>query len=232
MATAPHLLVVEDDPDIRELIVHHLITESYRISEAANGEEAWKKIAALPPDLVVLDLMLPGISGLEVCRLMKRNVKTENCAILMLTALGSEEDIVRGLNLGADDYITKPFSPKVLLARIAALLRRRKTTPDQQVGDELVLGDMILSTRRREVFIGGDPARLTYTEFQILEFLARREGWVYTRGQIIDCIRGDDYPVTERSVDFQIVGLRKKLGSMGSWLKTVRGVGYTFKKPE
>lgn len=228
----PSIVVVEDDPDIRDLILHHLTTNSYRAREAGTGEEAWKIITVSPPDLVLLDLMLPGMSGLEVCRLMKRNAETENCAILMLTALGSEEDIVRGLDMGADDYLVKPFSPKVLLARIAALLRRRRPPSDQADGKTLVLGDLKLSVPRREVFIAGESVKLTYTEFQILEFLVRRAGWVFTRGQIIDRIRGRDYPVTERSIDFQIVGLRKKLGPMHSWLKTVRGVGYTFKKPE
>ncbi len=227
-----HILVVEDDPDIRSLVVHHLTVRQYRVDEAETGEQAWKIMIANPPALVILDLMLPRMSGLDVCRLMKRNSQTESIAILMLTALGREEDIVRGLELGADDYLTKPFSPRILLARISALLRRKPALEQHPGEGLLVIGDLTLSSQRREVFVVGKPVDLTYTEFQILEFLARRIGWVYTRSQIIDAIRGSDYPVTDRSVDFQIVGLRKKLGLMGRWLKTVRGVGYTFKEPE
>ena len=231
MSTKATILVVEDEPDIRSLIVHHLDTKGYRVQEAGTGEEAWKKISGDPPDLVVLDLMLPKMSGLDICKLMKRDEKLASVAILMLTALGSEADIVRGLEMGADDYLPKPFSPKVLLARIGAILRR-KLTPGTAPEDKLVIADLTLSSKRREVFIKGEQVALTYTEFQILEFLARRKGWVFTRSQIIDEIRGSDYPVTDRSVDFQVVGLRKKLGSMGPWLKTVRGVGYTFKEPK
>jgi two-component system, OmpR family, alkaline phosphatase synthesis response regulator PhoP len=178
---------------------------------------------------VVLDLMLPGVDGLDVCRALKADAKTAHVPIVMLTAKGEEADIVTGLELGADDYMTKPFSPRVLLARIRSVLR--KTSRAEGDDHEVVqVHDLVINPGRREVLYKGKGIDLTYTEFGILHLLARRPGWVFTRYQIIDGVRGEDYAVTDRSVDVQIAGLRKKLGSAGKYIETVRGVGYRFKE--
>jgi two-component system phosphate regulon response regulator PhoB len=178
---------------------------------------------------MVLDLMLPGIDGLEVTRRMKAEEDRRGIPIIMLSAKGEEADIVTGLELGADDYVTKPFSPRILLARIKAVIRRQSQKETSEEG-VLRIDELMIHPGRREVKIAGRAVDLTFTEFQVLSFLARRPGWVFTRSQIVDAVRGDDYPVTDRSVDVQIVGLRKKLGDYGSHIQTVRGVGYRFKE--
>jgi two-component system, OmpR family, alkaline phosphatase synthesis response regulator PhoP len=223
------ILVVEDEQDILELVRYNLAREYYQVFCASSGEEALRIVASQPLNLIVLDLMLPGMDGLEVTRRLKNNPRTQNIFIVMLTAKGSEADIVTGLELGADDYITKPFSPRVLLARIKAVIRR---SSDDKPGDNAVIQihNLIIHPGRREVLVDEKPAPLTFTEFQVLYYLVRRPGWVFTRTQIVDAVRGDDYPVTDRSVDVQIVGLRKKLGSAGRCIETVRGVGYRFKE--
>jgi two-component system phosphate regulon response regulator PhoB len=223
------ILVVEDEQDILELVRFNLVRENYQVFGADSGEEAMKIVGSEPLDLIVLDLMLPGMDGLEVTRRLKNNPRTQNIFIVMLTAKGSEADIVAGLELGADDYITKPFSPRILLARIKAVIRRSKNGKSE---DPAVIQnhDLVIDPGRREVRVGETPVFLTYTEFQILYYLVRRPGWVFTRTQIVDAVRGDDYPVTDRSVDVQIVGLRKKLGTSGKYIETVRGVGYRFKE--
>ncbi len=223
------ILVVEDEEDILELVRYNLSREGYQVEGVNSGEAALKKIKSDSYDLVVLDLMLPGIDGLEVAKVLKKDAKTNHIPIIMLTAKGEEADIVTGLELGADDYITKPFSPRILIARIRTVLRRQSTDlPDDSA--IIQIHDMMIHPGRREVLIQGSPVELTYTEFQILYYLARRPGWVFTRTQIVDAVRGDDYPVTDRSVDVQIVGLRKKLGPCGRYIETVRGVGYRFKE--
>jgi two-component system phosphate regulon response regulator PhoB len=223
------ILVVEDEQDILELVRYNLSRENYKVLCAASGEEALRIIASEPMNLVVLDLMLPGIDGLEVTRRLKNNPRTQHIFIVMLTAKGSEADIVTGLELGADDYITKPFSPRVLLARIKAVIRRsRDEKPENNA--VIQIHNLIIHPGRREVRVDETPVTLTYTEFQVLYYLVRRPGWVFTRTQIVDAVRGDDYPVTDRSVDVQIVGLRKKLGPAGGYIETVRGVGYRFRE--
>jgi two-component system phosphate regulon response regulator PhoB len=173
--------------------------------------------------------MLPGIDGLEVAKILKNDSKTQDIPIIMLTAKGEEADIVTGLELGADDYITKPFSPRILTARIRAVLRRKSTPPSDETSI-IQHNGLIIHPGRRDVRINGKPVELTYTEFQVLHYLAKRPGWVFTRYQIVEAVRGDDYPVTDRSVDVQIVGLRKKLGFYGKYIETVRGVGYRFRE--
>jgi len=227
--TQEQILVVDDEEDILELVRYNLVREGYRVVCAATGEEALKKAESEKIDLIVLDLMLPGINGLEVTRKLKGTVKTQNLPIVMLTAKGEEADIVSGLELGADDYMTKPFSPRVLAARVRAVLRRRARETKEE-SPALELHGLVIHPGRRSVLVAGTPVKLTFTEFQVLYFLARRPGWVFTRSQIVDAVRGDDYPVTDRSVDVQIVGLRKKLGSLGHCVETVRGVGYRFKE--
>lgn len=223
------ILVVDDEDDILELVRYNLNREGYEVICAASGEGALKQTRTESVNLVVLDLMLPGMSGLDVARQLKSNPKTGSIPVVMLTAKGEEADIVAGLELGADDYITKPFSPRILVARIRAVLRRLDR-PDDDAAGVIYLHELVIHPGRREVLAKGEPVSLTYTEFQVLYYLAKRPGWVSTRAQIVDAVRGDDYPVTDRSVDVQIVGLRKKLGSCGKYIETVRGVGYRFKE--
>ena len=227
-----NILVVEDDLDIRELISFNLQNQGHQVFEAKDGEAGIDKAREKLPDLILLDLMLPGIQGLDVCRIIKSDQETKETPIIMVTALGQEEDIVKGLETGADDYITKPFSIKVLIARVNAVLKRSIEVGEEKSKDILING-INIKTRSREVRVNENLINdLTFSEFQILYLLAGHPGWVFTRYQIIDKIRGDNYPVTDRSVDFQIVGLRKKLGDAGKLIKTVRGVGYRFTPDE
>jgi two-component system, OmpR family, alkaline phosphatase synthesis response regulator PhoP len=224
-----HILVVEDEEDILALIHYNLTREGFRVSCATSGEEALKIAEGDMPDLVILDLMLPGIDGLEVCRRLKTGKQENKSAVIMVTAKGEEADVVTGLELGADDYVTKPFSPRILLARVRTALRRNETVPEVNENDVIHVDDLVIHPGRNEVLVAGEPVDLTYTEFRVLHFLAGRPGWVFTRYQIVNAVRGDDYSVTDRAVDVQIVGLRKKLGPYGKYIETVRGVGYRFK---
>lgn len=225
-----HILVVEDEEDILALLHYNLVREGFRVSLATTGEEGLETVGQDPPDLVVLDLMLPGMDGLKVCRTLKENADTRDIAVVMVTAKGEEADVVAGLELGADDYVTKPFSPKILIARIRSVLRR-KETDETPSGDQTVIriDELVIHPGRNEVTVNGVAVDLTFTEFRVLHFLAGRPGWVFTRYQIVNAVRGDDYSVTDRAVDVQIVGLRKKLGEYGKYIETVRGVGYRFK---
>jgi two-component system phosphate regulon response regulator PhoB len=223
------ILVVEDEEDILELLEYNLKREGFRVSGVKTGEKALDAVRAKPPDLMILDLMLPGLDGLEICRQLKMGEDTRTIPIVILTAKGEEADIVTGLELGADDYITKPFSPRVLVARIRAVLRRKTQEPVPEAETIQVRG-LKIHPGRHEVLHKKKQIQLTLTEFRILHFLARRPGWVFTRYQIVDAVHGRDYPVTDRSVDVQIVGLRKKLGDAGKYIETVRGVGYRFKE--
>ena len=185
------------------------------------------------PDLILLDIMLPGIQGLDLCRIIKSDRNTKNIPIILVSALGQEDDIVNGLEAGADDYIAKPFSNRILLARIKSVLRRKVDQVDGDNKNNLHISGLSLKLGQREVKVDGKIVEnLTFTEFQILFLLCSHPGWVFTRYQIIEKIRGDNYPVTDRSVDYQIVGLRKKLGTAGNLIKTVRGVGYRFMPDE
>ena len=222
------ILVVEDDEDIQQLLKYNLAKEGYQVTGVASGEEAIKVLKSNLPDLVLLDLMLPGIDGLEVCRLLKREARTSQVPIIMLTAKGEEADIVTGLELGADDYITKPFSPRVMLARVRTALRRLQAEPPAP-GETIKIHELVIHPGRHEVLAADQPLDLTLTEFRLLCLLAGRPGWVFTRDQIVKRVHGDDYPASDRSVDVQVVNLRKKLGPCGKYLETVRGVGYRFK---
>ena len=226
--TKEKILIVDDEEDILELLRFNLTREGYQVRCVATGEAALKA-ASEPTDLVLLDLMLPGMNGLEVARYLRADARTREVPIVMVTAKGEEADVVAGLELGADDYIAKPFSPRVLLARVRAVLRR-KSIPQPKEEDFLRIHDLVIHPGRREVLVAGKPVLLTYTEFGILSYLARRPGWVFTRTQIVDAVRGEDYAVTDRSVDVQIVGLRRKLGPAGRYIETIRGVGYRFKE--
>ncbi len=224
-----HILAVEDEEDILELLRYNLSKEGYRVTGVTSGEEALRAAKTLLPDLVLLDLMLPGIDGLEICRRLKQDGRTQHIPLVMVTAKGEEADIVTGLEMGADDYITKPFSPRVLLARVRSVLRRHsRALPGE--GEPVSVHGILIHPGRHEVLVNGESVDLTATEFRLLHLLARRPGWVFTRTQIVQGVHGDDYPVSDRSVDVQVVGLRKKLGPAGRFVETVRGVGYRFKE--
>jgi two-component system phosphate regulon response regulator PhoB len=222
------ILVVDDEEDLQELVSFNLSKEGYRVTCVGSGEDAMREARSNPPDLIVLDLLLPSVDGLEVCKLLKNDSRTKHVPIVMLTAKGEEADMVTGLELGADDYVTKPFSPRVLTARVKAVLRRKQEKPSPEA--TIQVRELVIHPGRHEVLADGKPLSLTLTEFRLLHFLAQRPGWAFSRNQIVDAVKGDDYPVTERSVDVQVAGLRKKLGPFGHYIETVRGVGYRFKE--
>lgn len=221
------ILIIEDEEHIQELIQYNLAKEGYEVECFASGEDGLEAARLNRPDLVLLDLMLPGLDGLEVCKFLKSDSQTGQISIIMVTAKGEESDIVTGLELGADDYITKPFSPRILIARVKNVLRRNKVI---EKDSKIRLHNLVIHPGRHEVLVKGRNINLTTTEFRILHYLASRPGWVFTRSQIVDEVHGDDYPVTERSIDVQVVGLRKKLGLAGEYIQTVWGVGYRFKE--
>jgi len=225
------ILVIEDDPDIRELLSYSLSKEGWTVVLASDGEEG---LAALPsenPDCVVLDIMLPGMDGLEILRALKSDASRRRLPVILATAKGEESDIVSGLELGAEDYVVKPFSPKVLAARIRSALRRTVGSPGRGSRSEKTLakGDIRLDADRHELRVKERKVDLSATEFAIMEFLLRNPGWVFSRSQIIDAVKGKDYPVTDRAVDVQILSLRRKLGEAGEEIETVRGVGYRLR---
>lgn len=225
------ILVIEDDPDIRELLAYTLGKEGYEILQAPSGEAGLKAVQEKKPALVLLDVMLPGIDGLEVLRKIKADPSCRSTPVILASAKGEESDVVAGLELGADDYVTKPFSPRVLVARVRTALRRADTpeTGKTEQPDIVESGDLRLDSSRHELHVGGVPIDLSATEFAILERLARSPGRVFTRSQIIDGVHGRDYPVTDRSVDVQVLSIRKKLGNRSDLVETIRGVGYRFR---
>ena len=221
------ILLVEDERDLLELLKYNFDREGYQVVTAETGEEGLKQVRNQPPDLILLDLMLPAMDGLEVCRSLKARPETASIPIIMLTAKGEEADIVQGLELGADDYITKPFSPRILMARIHAVLRRAQA--DQQDRRTLEAGGVRIDLDRHEVIVQDQPVELTATEFKLLTLLVSRPARVFTRQQIIDSLHEGFAAVTDRSVDVQVVALRRKLAAAGKRIETVRGVGYRFK---
>ena len=228
MMSRQSVLVVEDEEDIMEVIRFNLEKEGYEVNQALSGEKALQVIENNLPSLILLDLMLPGINGLDLCRIFKQNDRTKAIPVIMLTAKSEDADIVAGLEMGAEDYITKPFSPRVLVARVRTILRRRESGVKDDSSVIQVEG-MQIHPGRHEVTMGDNVVDLTPSEFRILHYLARRPGWVYSRDQIIDAIRGHGYVVTDRAIDVQVVGLRKKLGDYGKLIETVRGIGYRFR---
>jgi len=225
------ILVVEDEREIQELVAYNLAKEGYRVTALGTGEEALQAVGSARPDLVLLDLMLPGVDGLEVARRLKTDPATRDLPIIILSAKGEEADVVSGLELGAEDYIRKPFSLRVLIARIRVVLRRATQTPLDPAAP-VTVGGLVIHPGRHEVLLNGTPVSLTRTEFRVLHALAGRPGWVFTRCQIADAIHEGDGLVTDRSVDVQMVGLRRKLGAAGSRIETVRGVGYRLREQE
>jgi len=223
------ILVVEDEEDLLELARYNLAREGYQVIAVGSGEEALDAARTRLPDVVLLDLMLPGINGLDVCRLLKGDARTRHVPVIMVTARGEDADVVLGLELGADDYVIKPFSPRVLVARVRVALRRADNETEDD-GAVIRRGAMVIDPGRHEVTVDGCEVELTHTQFLILQLLARRPGWVFGRQQILETARGDDYLATERSVDVHIVALRRKLGDEGDRIETVRGVGYRFRE--
>jgi len=222
------VLVVEDEEQIREMIRFALEKAGLAVTGVESGEEALDTVRRERPDLVLLDLMLPGVDGLEVCRRLRTDRETAGIPLIILSARDEEKDIVAGLEYGADDYLTKPFSPSILVARVRAVLRRRGTVAPAADRDTISAQDIALDRRRREVLVSGDRVDLTFTEFEILWLLAGNPGQVFTRARIVEGVRGMDAAITERAVDVRLVGLRRKLGAAADNIETVRGIGYRF----
>lgn len=221
------ILYVEDDTDLQKNVSFILWKEGYQVLSAETGEQAVKIARQESPDLILMDLLLPGMGGSKACWILKRGAATENIPIIMVTAKKQVKDIAAGLRECADDYITKPFEPEILLARIQAVLRRRVKL--KEYGATITrVGDLAVHRDAYEVFVNGGKASLTKTEFDILVVLIGKPNQVFTRARILDEVREDGYPITERIVDYHITGLRKKLGQAGRYIQTVRGVGYKF----
>ena len=221
------VLVIEDEADIGELVKYNLENQGYRVILEKSGEQGLRTARSVSPNAIVLDLMLPGLNGIDVCKRLKADQATRHIPVVMLTAKAEDTDVVLGLEVGADDYITKPFSPRVLIARLRAALRRKEEV-QADTGAPIRIHELVIDPKRHQVLVEGKNVTLTMTEFKTLYLLAGRPGWVFTRDQMVDATRGDDAIVTDRSVDVHIAGLRKKLGSCGKYIETVRGVGYRF----
>ena len=226
------ILIVEDDPEIQELLSLSLSKEGWKLIQVKTGEEGLKILKTKKADCILLDIMLPGIDGLTILKKIKEIEQCRNIPVIMTTAKGEEADIVAGLELGADDYVVKPYSPKVLVARIRAGLRRLEESAVKKTDTVWQQGDIKLDSARHIVFCGDKQLDLFATEFALLKHFLTNPEIVFSRNQIIEAIRGPDYPVTDRSVDVQILGLRKKLGKAGDMIETIRGVGYRFRIQE
>jgi two-component system phosphate regulon response regulator PhoB len=224
------VLVIDDEEDLIELVRYNLEMEGFGVLSAVDGESGFSQAVAKKPDVILVDLMLPGVDGLEVCRMLRAESGTSGIPIIILTAKGSEADRVVGLELGADDYITKPFSPRELIARIKALLRR--SSGFRQQSSILRHGSLCIDPASHEVRCGNKVVDLTASEYRLLQFLASHPGFVYSRSSIIDGALGRDITVLERTIDVHIMSLRKKLGKCGDWIETIRGFGYKFREPD
>ena len=221
------ILVIEDEEAIRDLVVLTLESAGYHtVMGAANGEDGLTLAQTHLPDLIVLDLMLPGMDGLDVCRQLKNSELTKAIPVIMLSAKSDESDVILGLELGAADYVTKPFSRKILVARVRAQLRQLSELDDSS---EIRHNGLVINDELHSAKLNGDNLELTYSEFAIMKLFAAHPGRVFTRNQIINRVKGEGYPVTERAIDVQIVNLRRKLGEWGANIDTVRGVGYRLK---
>jgi phosphate regulon transcriptional regulator PhoB len=221
------ILIVEDDRDIVEMVEYNLKEEGYTTVSALNGEDGVNSARRERPDLIILDIMLPVMDGFEVCRALKSEEATARIPIIVLSAKSQETDKVVGLELGADDYVTKPFSPRELIARIRAIMRRGAEQQDSSIIEK---GDIIIDSAKHKVSVRGEKVTLTTTEFKILEYMARRPGVVMSRYQILDAVSGEEAVVCDRTVDAHIKSLRRKLGAAKDYIETVRGAGYRFKE--
>lgn len=228
------VLIVDDEYPIRELIKYNVEKDNFSVIDVENGTQALIKSRSEKPDIIILDLMLPDMSGLDICRVLKGDAETSSIPIIMVTAKTEDSDIITGLELGADDYITKPFSPKVLLARIHSVLRRRTASGKDAADSEIMTHNLRIIPLKHELYKGKQKIDLSATEFAILIFLAQHPGQVFSRQQIISSIKGDSYPVTERSIDVQILNIRRKIedNSNQSIIETIRGVGYRLTEEE
>lgn len=226
------IFIVEDEEDIVSLLEYNLEQEGYEVRHVMSGSAALEEIPKVMPDLVLLDLMIPDVEGFDVCKALKANSKTAGIPIIMVSAKAQEHTIVAGLELGADDYVTKPFSLSVLIARIRVVLRKQKQLKQDDASDHIKVGDLEIFTKKHEVLVANEPIKLNSTEFKLLLYLASNVDWVFTRNQLLDEIKGDDVFVTDRSIDVLMVSLRKKLNSASNYLETIRGVGYRLTTPQ
>jgi len=226
------IVVIEDEDDILEVIEHNLSREGYAVFSATNGGDGLQMVKSKTPDLVLLDLMLPGMDGIEVCRKLKSNNSTKHIPIIMVTAKGEESDIVLGLGIGADDYVVKPFSPKELVSRVKAVLRRGLPKDSEETKERIVHDEVSIDAGKYEVRIDGTPVNFTLTEFRILHLLASHPGRVFTRNVLLNSVIGDDAIVVDRNIDVHIRAVRKKLGKYRDFIETIRGVGYRFHDKE
>lgn len=222
------ILVVEDEADILEVITYNLKREGHKVISSRNGEHGLTRIRTESPDLVILDLMLPGMDGVEVCRAVKSDPVTANTPIIMVTARAEESDVVLGLGMGADDYIAKPFRPRELVARVQAVMTRARRVASAAAADRVVRGEITIDLARHEAKIGEQTLPLTPTELRLLHFLMSHPGRVFSRSHIMSRVIGEDAIVTDRNIDVHVRSLRQKLGARANTIETVRGVGYRF----
>lgn len=223
------ILVIEDDPDIREIIEFNLKREGYKVLTAADGERGLEAARQNAPELVILDLMLPGLDGVEVCRRLKEDPVTRSIAVIMVTAKDEESDVVLGLGVGADDYVPKPFGPKALIARVRAVLRRGEDREVKGVKEHVVHGPVTIDTVRHEALLDSEALQLTPTEFRLLHLLASHPGRAFSRSQLLSRVIGESAYVLDRNIDVHIRALRQKLGEHRDLIETVRSVGYRFR---
>jgi DNA-binding response OmpR family regulator len=226
------ILVVEDEPDIAEVIQYNLVREGYRVDVVADGEHALDRIVREAPDLVLLDLMLPGLDGLELCRRMKEDAVTRPIPVIMVTAKGEESEVVLGLGVGADDYVSKPFSPRELIARVRAVLRRGPVRVESTKRERVAREGLVVDAVKHEVRVEGDRVPFTATEFRLLHLLASNPGRAFTRDELLSRVIGEHATVTDRNIDVHVRTIRKKLGTRRELVETVRGVGYRFRDEE
>jgi len=224
------IIIVEDETDIREVIEYNLKREGYETLVASNGEEALRIIARHSPDLVILDLMLPGLDGIEVCRKLKEDPLTRAIPVIMVTAKGEESDVVLGLGMGADDYVTKPFRPRELMGRVRAVLRRGPLKEQRGKKELIEVDGVVIDAPKHRVTVDETPIEFTATEFRILHFLASHPGRVFTRDQLLSRVIGENAEVVERNIDVHVRAVRKKLGNCRELVETVRGIGYRFRE--
>lgn len=227
-----NIFIIEDEPDILEVLEYTLGREGFSVASSRDGEQGLRQVRKQKPDLLILDLMLPSVDGIEICRRLKSDAATRRVPVLMLTAKSEESDIVLGLGVGADDYMAKPFSPRELVARVKAVLRRGPVRGDSEPGERILRDGVLIDPERHEVQVDGQPVVFTATEFRLLQCLAGSPGRVFTREQLINHAIGEDAIIIDRNVDVHVRSLRKKLESHRDLIETIRGVGYRFRDAE
>lgn len=225
------IVVIEDEEDILEVVRYNLERDGFRVVTRTDGEDGLSAVQAESPDLVLLDLMLPGLDGIEVCRRMQTDPITSSIPIIMVTAKGEESDVVLGLAVGADDYLAKPFSPRELVARVRAVLRRGPLKSDRQGGERIVREGLVVDAGKHQVLVDDEPVTMTATELRLLHFLASHPGRVFSRDQLLSRVIGDHAVVIDRNIDVHVGAIRRKLGPYRELIETVRGVGYRFREP-